>query len=67
MLLSSVGWSAFAVTAILALGVLEAQPTEREPTVTPAPIPTGKAELLKGEVPEVILESILKEAAARPR
>ena len=62
------GWAAFALAVVFVLGVLEAQTTEREPTVTPsvipAPIPIGKTALVKGEVPQAILESILKEAAA---
>ena len=68
MLRSNVGWAAFALAALSVLDFLEAQPTEREPTVTPsvipAPIPTGKTPPVKGEVPQAILESILKEAAA---
>ena len=68
MLRSSVGWAAFAFAAFFVLDVLEAQPTGREPTATrsviPAPIPTGENPVVKGEVPQAILESILKEAAA---
>ena len=67
MLRSSVRWVAFALACVFVLDFLEAQPTEREPTVTPAPIPIGKAELVKGEVPQAILESILKEAAAQAK
>ena len=68
---SRVRRAAFALAALFVLDVLEAQPTEREPTVTPsvipAPIPTGKTPPVKGEVPQAILESILKEAAAQAK
>jgi hypothetical protein len=64
MLRSSVRWVAFALAYVF---VLEAQPAEREPAVTPAPILIGQAELVKGEVPQAILESILKEAAAQAK
>jgi len=59
MLPSSVGWAAAALAALFVLDVLEA-----EPTVTPAPIPTGKNLHVKDEVPQGILDPILKEAAA---
>ena len=64
MLRSSAGWAACALAALFVLEAIEAQPTEREPTVTPAPIPTGETSLVKGEVPQGILDPILKEAAA---
>jgi hypothetical protein len=68
MLRSSVRWVAFALAGVFVFDFLEAQLTEREPTATPsvipAPIPTGETSPVKGEVPQAILESILKEAAA---
>jgi hypothetical protein len=71
MLRSSVRWVAFALACVLVLDLLEAQPTEREspvtPSVIPAPIPTGKTALVKGEVPQAILESILKRQRPCPR
>jgi hypothetical protein len=60
MLRFSVGWAAFAFAALF-LEPLEALPTEREPSVTATPIPTGETSLVKGEVPQAILEAILKE------
>jgi hypothetical protein len=68
MLRASVEWAAFALAALFVLDVLEAQPTERESTVTPsvipAPISTGETSPVKGELPQGILDPILKEAAA---
>jgi hypothetical protein len=67
MLRSSVGWAAFALAVLFVFDVLEAQPTERDPTVTqsviPATIPTGEIPLVKGEVPQAILDAILKQIA----
>jgi hypothetical protein len=63
MLRSSVRWAAGALAALFILEPIEAQPTERDPPVTPAPIP-GETSLVKGEVPQAILDSILKEAGA---
>ena len=68
MLRSSVGWAAFALAALFVLDVLEARPTERGPTVTcsviPAPILKEETKPVKGEVPQGILDRILKEAGA---
>jgi hypothetical protein len=68
MLRSTVGWAAFALAVIFGLNVLEAQPGERgqsvTPTVTPTAMPTGETPPAKGEVPQGILDPILKEAAA---
>lgn len=65
MLRPSVGWAGFALAVLFVLNVLEAQPTEQVPTVThsaiPAPKPTGEPAHVKGEVPQAILEAILKE------
>ena len=71
MLRPSVGWAGFALAVLFVLNVLEAQPTEQVPTVThsaiPAPKPTGEPAHVKGEVPQAILEAILKEVAALAR
>jgi hypothetical protein len=68
MLRSNVGWAAFALAAVFVLDVFEAQPGERgqsvTPTVTPTSMPTGETPPAKGEVPQGILDPILKEAAA---
>jgi hypothetical protein len=68
MLRSSVGWAVFALAAIFGLNVLEAQLTEREPAITPSviltPLPRGETSPVKREVPQGILDPILKEVAA---
>ena len=71
MLRSNLGWAAFALTAVSVLEVLEAQSTQPKPSVTPsvipAPIQTEETPFVKGEVPQGILNPILKEAAALAR
>jgi hypothetical protein len=67
-----VGTVAFGLGAIVALCCAEAGPAELEQTAAPfimksvvAAAPTiGETSPMKGEVPQAILESILKEAAA---